>query len=122
MYSSGHKFSVGSIFGVSVALGSVILCPRAAYSMGGVTILEDDHRRVLLGDSKFEEDPHALLMLASKLLVPACLFLTVFMNAGHPTILAAKLIIILFTTKPSPFSVYMFVDQVRKNFDSCIVS
>lgn len=72
----------------------------------------DDDQMNLIDGSGMEEDRHAVLTLVKKLLVPAFLFLTVLTNWGHPVLIAAKVTIILFSTKPSPFSVYLFVEQV----------
>lgn len=59
-----------------------------------------------------EEDPQDVLVMVRKLMLPAFLFVTVLVNWGHPIILVAKIILILFGTKPRPFSVYLFIEQV----------
>ncbi|KAF3966361.1 hypothetical protein CMV_009532 [Castanea mollissima] len=72
---SGSKLSIGSIFGVSIVLGSKSFWPHIAYAMDGHDILLDDHH--FLDDSDDEEDPQPFWI-----------------------------------TKPSPLSVYVFVDQL----------
>lgn len=67
----------------------------------------------LFGDSDTEEGRRSLLMTLRKLLVPLLFVITVLMNWGHPIIIAAKVTIILLTTKPSPLSVYVLVEQVK---------
>ncbi|KAM7509890.1 hypothetical protein LguiB_008765 [Lonicera macranthoides] len=109
--NSGPEYSWGSIFGMSIVLGSASLYPRVAYSMNGSDVLDDVRQVGSLDASDQEEDQIAFLIFARKLLAPVFLVLTVWMNWGHPIILASKVLLILFTTKPSPFSVYIFVDQ-----------
>ncbi|CAK9161775.1 unnamed protein product [Ilex paraguariensis] len=113
LYNSGLEFGMRTIFGVSFLVGSISLWPRVAYAMDGFDIWGDNHRDDLLAASGSEEDPHTILTFARKLFVPVFLFATVFMNWGHPIILAAKVILILLGTKPSPFSVYLFIEQLR---------
>ncbi|KAA8530212.1 hypothetical protein F0562_004921 [Nyssa sinensis] len=111
---SGHKFSVASIFGASVVFGSISLWPRVAYAMDGLDILVDDHRVDSLGAPDSDEDLHNFLAFAMKLWLPVLLFLTVLMNWDHPIILATRVTFILLSTKPSPFSVYLFIEQLRR--------
>ena len=74
--------------------------------------LVDDHESQDLSEE--EIDVHHLLRLARKLWLPAFFFLTVLSNLGDSiTILFIKLTLFLLSTKPSPFSVYVFVDKVR---------
>ncbi|KAL6960563.1 hypothetical protein U1Q18_038326 [Sarracenia purpurea var. burkii] len=113
---SGGKFGMGSVFSASVIFGSICLTPSIAYAMDGFDILGDDHRLGLPNASEGEEDPHNFLAFARKLLLPVFLFMTVLMNLDHPIILTTKVILILVGTKPSPFSVYLFIEQLRRQF------
>lgn len=75
----------------------------------------DDHSRVgLSGASDFEEDQHTFLALAKKIMAALFLVATVFTNWDHPVKLAAKLTVILLSSKPSPSSVYFVIEKVRK--------
>ncbi|XP_065622453.1 uncharacterized protein LOC112014530 isoform X5 [Quercus suber] len=107
---SGSTLSIGSIFGVSIVLGSKIFWPRIAYAMDGHDILLDD--RHFLDDSDAEEDRQPFWMYARKFWLPVFFFLTVLTNLDHPIALTIKVILFLLSTKPSPLSVYVFVDQV----------
>lgn len=82
------------------------------FCFAGFDILGDEHRVGFRGPTDAEEDPDDVLILARKLLPPAFLFITVLVNWGHPVILVAKIILILLGTKPRPFSVYLFIEQV----------
>ncbi|CAL5368217.1 unnamed protein product [Camellia sinensis] len=128
---SGRKLVMGSVFGASVVFGSIFLRPRVAYAMDaclseksdivifydvGFDVWGDDHHFDLSNASDAEEDARNFLALARKLLLPVFLFLTVMMNWDHPIILATKIILILVGTKPSPFSVYLFIEQLRRQF------
>jgi hypothetical protein len=110
------KFGMASVFGVSVALGSICLGPHMVHAMDGFDILGHDHRVGLPSPTDEEEDPQDVLVMVRKLMLPAFLFVTVLVNWGHPIILVAKIILILFGTKPRPFSVYLFIEQLRQQF------
>lgn len=111
--NSGRSYTLWSAFGLSALLGSIKLSPRIAYSSDGLDGLLDDHHLGMFGDSDTEENRRSLLMTLRKLLVPLLFVITVLMNWGHPIIIAAKVTIILLTTKPSPLSVYVLVEQLR---------
>lgn len=65
--------------------------------------------------SEEEEHPQQLWMFARKFWLPAFLFLTVLTNLDGPImVLLAKVTLFLLSTKPNPYSVYVFVDQVWK--------
>lgn len=109
---SGTKLSIGSIFGVSVVLGSKSAWPHVAYAMDGHDILLDDHRQYLDASDE-EEDPKAFWMFARKFWLPVFFFLTVLTNLDHPiALIAIKIVLLLVSTNPSPLSVYAFVDQL----------
>ncbi|KAI8533660.1 hypothetical protein RHMOL_Rhmol10G0026500 [Rhododendron molle] len=110
---SGMKFGMWSLFGLSAAFGAICLRPRIVYAMDGFDTLGDEHRVGFRSPTDAEEDPEDVLILARKLLPPAFLFITVLVNWGHPVILVAKIILILLGTKPRPFSVYLFIEQVE---------
>lgn len=114
---SGFKFSMWSILGGSVVLGLVSFCSGIAYSMDGFHILLDDHSRVgLSGASDFEEDQHTFLAFAKKIMSVLFLVATVFTNWDHPVKLAAKLTVILLSSKPSPSSVYFIIEKWRDQY------
>ncbi|KAF8378258.1 hypothetical protein HHK36_029597 [Tetracentron sinense] len=109
---SGSKLSVGSIFGVSVVYGMVNLWPRVAYAMDGTDILVGEQHEDLLGASDLlEDDPCTIWALARKFWLPTFLVLTVLVGWDHPITLVTKVILFLLSTKPSPLSVYLFVEQ-----------
>ncbi|XP_060188818.1 uncharacterized protein LOC132617761 isoform X2 [Lycium barbarum] len=84
---------------------------RKVYNSGFDGLL-DDHHLGLFSDSN-SEDRRSLFMSLRKLVVPLLLVITVLMNWGHPMIITAKVTLILLTTKPSPLSVYVLVEQLR---------
>lgn len=76
--------------------------------------LVDDSCNDSLDISEEEENVHHLWKLARKFWLPVFFFLTVLTNLDDPiAILFIKVTLFLLTTKPNPFSVYVFVDQVR---------
>lgn len=82
------------------------------YSIAGFEFLPDDHDFDMLDYSDSDEDRHALVTALRKFLVLVFFLGTVLVNWGQPIVIAAKITLILYTTKPSPFSVYLVVEQV----------
>ncbi|XP_058091890.1 uncharacterized protein LOC131237872 isoform X2 [Magnolia sinica] len=112
--SSGKKMGAGSIVGLSVLIGSTELYPTIAYAMDENEILAEEHRADFWDASGCleDEDPHTFWPWARKCWLPALLVLTVVMGWEHPLTLAIKVALFLFSTKPSPLSVYLFIEQV----------
>ncbi|BFG26923.1 hypothetical protein CerSpe_131970 [Prunus speciosa] len=97
-FSGGSILRFGSILGVSVLLGSISFLPNAVYAMDDV-----------------EEDQHAVWMFVRKIWLPFFFFVTMLAYWDDSVTLAPfvlKLILFLLSTKPSPFSVYGFVDEL----------
>lgn len=59
---SGMKFGMASVFGVSVALGSICLRPHMVHAIDGFDILGHDHRVGLPSPMDEEEDPQDVLL------------------------------------------------------------
>ncbi|XP_065622452.1 uncharacterized protein LOC112014530 isoform X4 [Quercus suber] len=89
---------------------SKLYTQRKYFCFSGHDILLDD--RHFLDDSDAEEDRQPFWMYARKFWLPVFFFLTVLTNLDHPIALTIKVILFLLSTKPSPLSVYVFVDQV----------
>ncbi|KAJ9135341.1 hypothetical protein P3X46_032535 [Hevea brasiliensis] len=100
----------GSILGVSFMIGSIGFSHQVVYAMDGQDILVDD--REFLDASDTERNPPMLWIFVRKLWLPAFFFLTVLVNWDHPIILLTKVALFLLSTKPSPLSVYVFVEQL----------
>ncbi|KAI4306653.1 hypothetical protein L6164_029912 [Bauhinia variegata] len=104
---SGSNFTCGSILGVSIACGSSM-----AHAMDADVALMgnyEDSRDL----SEEEEHRKQLWQFAMKLWLPVLFFLTVLTNLDNPiTVLFIKVTLFLLSTKPNPFSVYIFVDQL----------
>ncbi|XP_057983869.1 uncharacterized protein LOC131168455 isoform X2 [Malania oleifera] len=111
--SPGSILRMGSLICASVVIGSINVRPRVAHAMDGLDILVDDHNEKMLGTSNLEEDQCAFSAFIKKFWLPVVFLVTVLMNWDHPIVLAAKVILILLGTKPSPLSVYIFVEQFR---------
>lgn len=98
----------GSILGVSFMIGSLCFSHQVVYAMDGQDILVDD--REFFDDT--ERNPPVLWIFVRKLWLPAFFLLTVLMNWDHPIILMTKVALFLISTKPSPLSVYVFVEEL----------
>ncbi|XP_071731135.1 uncharacterized protein [Rutidosis leptorrhynchoides] len=114
--NSGREFGVGGLFSVSAVLGSFILRPRFAYCMDGYASSVDDHSMGMLGQTDTDDNPHSFMIFVKKLMVPIALLLIVWMNWNYPVVLGVKVILTLLSTKPSPFSVYVFVQQLQQQY------
>ncbi|KAL5152797.1 hypothetical protein HKD37_19G052454 [Glycine soja] len=96
----------GSILGVSIASAPII---AHAMDVAGDALVDDHESQDL---SEEEINVHHLLRLARKLWLPAFFFLTVCQTwTTQLQILFIKLTLFLLSTKPNPFSVYVFVDK-----------
>ncbi|KAL5864310.1 hypothetical protein ACOSQ3_001824 [Xanthoceras sorbifolium] len=108
---SGRK-SIASIFGASVIIGSVRFQPHFAYAMDGHDILFGDYHGELSVASSVEESSLAFWALVRKFWLPAFFLVTVLINLDHPIMLAMKIIVLLFSTRPRPLSVYLYIEQL----------
>lgn len=81
----------------------------------GHDFLVHGHYGEPLDASDVEEDLSALWRFARKFWMPLFFFLTVLTHLSDPvSIIALKVVLFLLCTKPSPFSVYVSIDEVRK--------
>ncbi|KAI3768773.1 hypothetical protein L2E82_19606 [Cichorium intybus] len=112
-YNIGYEFSMGRLLGVSAVLGSFFLRPRFAHCIDGYGISVDDHS---VGESETDDNPHYFMIFAKKLMVPIALLLIVWMNWNYPVALGVKVVLTLLSTKPSPFSVYVFIEQLQQQY------
>ncbi|CAH1420629.1 unnamed protein product [Lactuca virosa] len=113
----GHEFSIGRLLGVSAVLGSFFLRPRLAHCVDGYASSVDDHNSMgMLGESESDDNPHYFMIFAKKLMVPIALLLIVWMNWNYPVALGVKVVLTLLSTKPSPFSVYVFIEQLQQQY------
>eukprot|EP00257_Ricinus_communis_P026708 XP_025014122.1 uncharacterized protein LOC8289814 isoform X2 [Ricinus communis] len=110
VHLSGNALSFGGLLGVSFIIGSLGYYQQVAYAMDGQDILVDD-RDFSGGSSNVGKDFPLIWIYVRKLWLPAFFFLTVLVNWDHPIILMTKVVLFLFSTKPSPLSVYVFVEQ-----------
>lgn len=78
-------------------------------------VLLDDYRVELSDGSNGQEDPFAFWTFIRKFWLPAFFILTVLINWEHPFLLGTKIFLLLISTKPSPLSVYLYVEQVRNH-------
>nr|KAJ0210635.1 hypothetical protein LSAT_V11C400227290 [Lactuca sativa] len=113
----GHEFSMGRLLGVSAVLGSFFRRPRFAHCIDGYASSVDDHNSMgMLGESESDDNPHYFMIFAKKLMVPIALLLIVWMNWNYPVALGVKVVLTLLSTKPSPFSVYVFIEQLQQQY------
>ncbi|KAJ8557162.1 hypothetical protein K7X08_002787 [Anisodus acutangulus] len=83
---------------------------KKVYNSGFDSLLGVHHLGLFI-DSESEEDRTSLLMSLRKLAVPFLLVIIVLMNWDHPILIATKVTLLLLTTKPSPLSVNVLVEQ-----------
>ncbi|KAI0529537.1 hypothetical protein KFK09_002089 [Dendrobium nobile] len=104
----GQKLFVGSFLGLSVATGLIYQQINDIYAM-------DDNYAGMEEPSGFlKDDLHAFWSLARKFQLPVVLLVTVLLGWRHPFALAINVALLLFCTRPNPFSIYMFVEQLRQ--------
>lgn len=67
-----------------------------------------------VGGSDEDDSRKVFWALAGKLWLPVFFALTVLLGLDQPMQLAVKVILFLLSTKPSPLSVYLVVEQVKE--------
>ncbi|KAL1812292.1 hypothetical protein ACET3Z_022357 [Daucus carota] len=84
------------------------------YSAGFQSLL--DNHPSFSGNSKFKEDKLSFLAFVKKFMLALFAIASVLTNMDHPVKLAAKLTVVLLSSKPSPSSVYFIIDQCRQQY------
>ncbi|VFQ58556.1 unnamed protein product [Cuscuta campestris] len=109
----GDTFTLYNAVGLSALLGSLNSWRHDAYAMDEEfgALLDDGYKLGLLENPKTKKDHRVFLVLLKKLVVPIFLVVTIFLNWGHPLIIVAKVTLTLYVTKPSPLSIYFFVEE-----------
>lgn len=101
---------------MSAVLGSFLLRPHFAHCMDGYDGSVDDRSTSILDESETNDNPHNFMIFAKKLMVPIALLIIVWMNWNYPVVLGVKVILTLLSTKPSAFSVYVFIEQLQQQY------
>ncbi|CAI0456151.1 unnamed protein product [Linum tenue] len=104
------SLAIGIAGGASIVICSVTCSPAVAYAMDGVDILMDDDREPFDASDR-DEFAHAAWMVIRKLWLPAFFVLTIVSNWNNPIVLFTKGVLLLLATRPSPLTVYLFVEQ-----------
>jgi len=109
--SPGCKLPLGTFFGLSIATGVLGSLPEYALAE------RDQPGKVLdLTNStgKWDEGQSKILSWARKLWIPMLLLMTVVMGWNYPVSLAVNIVFLLFSTKPTPSSIYLWVEEWRQ--------
>nr|GEX80581.1 SWI/SNF complex subunit SWI3C like [Tanacetum cinerariifolium] len=117
-YNLGCEFSTGRVLGVSAVLGSFFLRPRFAHCIDGYASSVDDRSMDVFGKSEADDNPHNAMIFVKRLLVPIALLWLVWTHWDYPIFLGVKVLLALLTTKPSHYSVYVFIEQLQKQYRS----
>lgn len=67
-------------------------------------------------DAFMKEDQGELRMLLKKIWPPIIFLYTIFVGWDDPVMLAARVVIFLLGSRPSPSSIYLFVEQVTTSY------
>lgn len=108
----GSQFSKGTILGASVVLGSISLLPNASLVMDDSLM---DAPQEDLDASDYVKSAKFFWELALRLWLPFLLCWTVLINLNHPILIVGNVVLFLVSTKPSPLSVYIFVEKLRSS-------
>lgn len=114
-HSPGCKLPLGTLFGLSIATGVLSSLPQYALAE------RDQPEKVLdqtISAGKWDEGQSKILSWARKLWIPILLVMTVVMGWNYPVSLAVNIVFLLLSTKPTPSSIYLWVEEWRQqNFD-----
>ncbi|KAL4387130.1 hypothetical protein GQ457_09G009230 [Hibiscus cannabinus] len=105
-----------NIFGVSVLFGAIYCWPRFSYAMDALDIFADGKHLDSCGTSEGEDDRHKLWLLMRKLWLPLVFVFTVLVNWDSPFSVTIRIILFLLSTKPSPSSIYLYVEKLRHGY------
>ncbi|MBA0628208.1 hypothetical protein Godav_022973 [Gossypium davidsonii] len=101
-----------SIFGASVMFGAVYCWSHISHAMDGLDIFADDNHLESFDASEGEDDRHKLWLLMRKLWLPLFFVFTVLVNWDNPFAVITRILLFLLSTKPSPSSIYLFVEKL----------
>ncbi|KAL1077440.1 hypothetical protein V6Z11_D10G095300 [Gossypium hirsutum] len=100
-----------SIFDASVMFGAVYCWSHISHAMDGLDIFADDNHLESFDASEGEDDRHKLWLLMRKLWLPLFFIFTVLVNWDNPFAVITRILLFLLSTKPSPSSIYLFVEK-----------
>ncbi|RWW06496.1 hypothetical protein GW17_00030172, partial [Ensete ventricosum] len=104
---SGKKLT-GSVLGYMIVNGMIIHHSCTAYA------LDDEQADFGVRAGYLKDELHTFWVLVRKFQLPAVLIITVLLGWRHPLTLAINVALLLFSTRPNPFSVYMFIEQLHQ--------
>lgn len=105
---SGRKLLTGTFLGLSAVTAMTLNESTVAHAMDGHYSNSGEPSGFL------KDDIDTFWSLARKFQLPALLLITVLMGWRHPFTLAVNVLLLLFCTKPTPLSIYMFIEQLRQ--------
>lgn len=76
----------------------------------------DDYHLESFDASEGEDDRQKLWLLMRKMWLPVFFVFTVLGNWDNPFSIAIRILLFLLSTKPSPSSIYLFVERVSKRY------
>ncbi|XP_073002109.1 uncharacterized protein [Typha latifolia] len=104
-FPQGKRFLTGSFLGISAAAGMTYRYSDFAYAT-------DDHLADLVEPLEYLKDElRTFWALTRKFQLPAVFLIMVFFGWRHPLTLAINVALLLFCTRPYPFSIYIFIEQ-----------
>lgn len=110
---SGGIYAMGGMVSLSAAVTSLRHNSCVAHCSDDFGVLADDLKSNWTSASESDRERHAVLAVLRRYLVPLFFLLTIVLNWGHPIIVVAKVALVLLSTKPSPSSIYVFVEEMR---------
>ncbi|XP_078160324.1 uncharacterized protein LOC144555769 [Carex rostrata] len=103
---TGKKILRGCFAGISMTSAIIYDPPIIAYAM-------DDYK-IESSEGDITEDFNTAWALARKYQLPMVMLVMLLLGWRHPLITAINAVFFLFCTRPSPFSIYLLVEQLRR--------
>lgn len=113
-HSPGCKLPLGTLFGFSIASGVLSSLPEYALAERDQTAKALDQSHQISSAGKWDEGQSKILSWARKLWIPMLLVMTVVMGWNYPVSLAVNIVFLLLSTKPTPSSIYLWVEEWRQ--------
>nr|CAD1842926.1 unnamed protein product [Ananas comosus var. bracteatus] len=105
----GRKLFAGTFIGISILGGLLHRPSNIAYAMD-----VDESSDYAEPSGYLKDDLNTFWALTRKFQLPVVLLVMVFLGWRRPVTLVVNIILLLFCTRPSPFSIYMFIEQLRQ--------
>ncbi|XP_074566615.1 uncharacterized protein LOC141823255 [Curcuma longa] len=107
----GKKSLSGSVFGLAFVSG--MINHQASTSHAFDDFIHDEVE-LAAPSAQLKDKLHPIFTIVRKFQLPAVLVMTVLLGWRHPLTLFINVALLLFSSRPNPLSIYMFLEQLHQ--------